>query len=97
MRLDLGVDALVGAADQRIALLDFRIDAPVATGPIGMFAKQAYASGDEEFHCTLLPLGIVARIIIIQLVRFFTPIESSYITRAWNYTSPSPVAWEAGL
>ena len=57
MRLDIGVYALIGAGDNRETFFDIGVDAAVAACPIGMFAKQADASGDEDFHgecpCTM--------------------------------------------
>ncbi len=50
MWLDLGIDALIGSCEQRVALLNFRIDAPVSSGPVGVFAKQTDTSGDKDFQ-----------------------------------------------
>jgi hypothetical protein len=50
MRLDFGVDALIGAGNERIALLDFRIETPVASRPIRMLAEKADPSRNEDLH-----------------------------------------------
>ena len=50
VRLHLGVDALVGAGDQGVALFDVGVDAPVAARPVGVLTEQADAAGDEDLH-----------------------------------------------
>jgi hypothetical protein len=50
VRLDIGVNALVGSADQSVTHFDLSIESPVTAGPIGVFTKQADSSWHEEFH-----------------------------------------------
>ena len=50
MGLDLRVEALVRAADDRVALLDLRVDPPVAAGPVRVLAEEADPPGDEDPH-----------------------------------------------
>jgi hypothetical protein len=47
MGLDLGVEPLIGAGDDGIALFQLAVDAAVATRPIGMFAKKTDAARHE--------------------------------------------------
>ena len=46
----LSMDALVGARNQRVSLLDIRIDPPVPACPIGVLAKKTDAAGNENLH-----------------------------------------------
>lgn len=39
MGIDLGIDALIGAADEGVAFFDIGVDAAVTAGPIGMFTE----------------------------------------------------------
>ena len=66
---DLGVDALVRAGDEGVALLDLRVDAAVAAGPVGMLAEQADATGDEDLH----PYSLEIFIRNLQRRRRWTP------------------------
>jgi hypothetical protein len=50
MRKYFGVNALIGAADQCIALFDVSVDAAVSASPVGMFPEQADAPWNEDFH-----------------------------------------------
>ncbi len=50
MGLDLGIDALVGTGEERIALFDFGVDAPVAAGPVRVLAKETNAARNENLH-----------------------------------------------
>jgi len=46
----LGVKALVGAGDERVALLEVGVDAPVAAGPVAVLAEEADAPRHEDSH-----------------------------------------------
>ena len=47
---NLGINALIGSGNQAVPFFDICINAAITAGPIGMFAKQADAPGDKEFH-----------------------------------------------
>jgi hypothetical protein len=49
-----GVDALVGTADEGIPFFELWIEAPVASGPIGMFPKETNASWYKKLHRSTL-------------------------------------------
>jgi hypothetical protein len=47
---DLGINTLIGSADQCVAFLNISIDSTVTPSPIGMLAKHADAPWNENFH-----------------------------------------------
>jgi hypothetical protein len=63
MRFHLCIDTLVGTADDGVTRLEIGIDAPVASGPIGMFTQQADASWYKEIHGWLLDQRIMGVIL----------------------------------
>ncbi len=50
MRLDLGVNTLVGPGDQSMAFFDVGVNAAVASGPVGVLAEQTDAARNEDFQ-----------------------------------------------
>jgi len=50
MRLHLGMYPLIGARDDRVALLDVGVDAPVVPSPVTVLAEQANPTRNEELH-----------------------------------------------
>ena len=54
MWLHIGIDTLVRAREQRVALFNFGIDPPVPTRPVGMLAKKTHASRNKDLHICLL-------------------------------------------
>jgi hypothetical protein len=47
------MDALIGAADQRITFFDFGIDAAVSACPVRVLAEETDAPWNEDFHCEI--------------------------------------------
>ena len=54
MRLNLGIDALIRAGYERVALFDLRIDTTVSARPVRVFAKQTHAPRNKDLHGRLL-------------------------------------------
>ena len=50
MRLDFGIDTLIGAGNQGVAFFQLSIDSPVASRPIAVLAKEADAPRYENLH-----------------------------------------------
>jgi hypothetical protein len=55
MGFDLGVDALLGPADEGIPFFDIGIDTAISTCPIRMLTKQADPSRDKNIHVATSP------------------------------------------
>ncbi len=78
VRLHLRVDALVRPADQGVPLLDVRVDAPVAAGPVRVLAEQAHPPGNEDVHAlTVTPSGTDRR-----------PSSPQRRSRSWSAGTP---------